>query len=641
MSGPPGPRAVFCVVEDRWRSVARARDVLSGRFVCAGRPVDLPLPPPWTGPGLPDDEEWAIEWRKFYYLLDLAHAAAAPRAGDAKAFLETFELLVESFLRDGEPASDPTDVMGRRVQNWIYAWRRLVDCVGGDPLSPGLRRRLRAGIAAHLRWIREGLAPERNHRTLELYSLLLGALAFPDLDPGESLLRFACGALRENALTDLLPDGVHRECSTHYHMTVLRNLLGARENARRFGIELGSDFDERLARACEFALHCHQPSGEIPAFSDADRASHLDLLVLAGRLFGREDFLFAGTRGRRGRPPRTTAPSFPHGGYHVQRSHFASPGDRGRAPRHLLFDCGPLGDGGHGHYDALSLELAVGDRPLVMDPGRYTYFEGSGNWRRWFKGTPCHNTLSVDGLDQTPYRRGRPRGPVARAELLGRWRQPGLDVLVGEVRSPCYDALHRRRILFVADTYWVVEDLVRAPSPHTYEVRFQLAPEAAEGLRLRGDSTALAVETRWLWLGLPEGPAPELPCGVIARTYGSLERAPAVVLRRHGVRSARFVTVLFPRNETPRVPRVLGSGPGQLLLEIPATPGPRLHRLRFPPLGALRDRCPGLHVLELGPVPSAPGLRGRRPTPRGAPSPTPSAAAVPAARTFAADGEAR
>ena len=47
--------------------------------------------------------------------------------------------------------------------------------------------------------------------------------------------------------------------------------------------------------------------------------------------------------------------SFPDAGYHVQRD-----GDR-----YLIFDCGPLGDGGHGHYDLLSFEMAAGGRPEI------------------------------------------------------------------------------------------------------------------------------------------------------------------------------------------------------------------------------------------------------------------------------------
>ena len=53
-----------------------------------------------------------------------------------------------------------------------------------------------------------------------------------------------------------------------------------------------------------------------------------------------------------------------------------------RQARFLLLDCGPLGAGGHGHYDLLSLEVSAGGRPLIVDPGRYTYSEaGEENWR--------------------------------------------------------------------------------------------------------------------------------------------------------------------------------------------------------------------------------------------------------------------
>src|SRR4029077_3091673 len=108
--------------------------------------------------------------------------------------------------------------------------------------------------------------------------------------------------------------------------------------------------------------------------------------------------------------------------------------------RFLVFDCGPLGNGGHGHYDLLAVEAYAAGRPLVVDPGRYTYSEHGANLRRWFKGTAAHSTVCVDGLDQTPYRRGKPRGPVAEGRLLRRVRSPGLDVLVGVARSPVYEA---------------------------------------------------------------------------------------------------------------------------------------------------------------------------------------------------------
>ena len=123
-----------------------------------------------------------------------------------------------------------------------------------------------------------------------------------------------------------------------------------------------------------------------------------------------------------------------------------------RRERFLIFDCGPLGDGGHGHYDLLSVEAHGDGRPLVVDPGRGTYSEEPPNLRRWFRGTAAHNTVCVDGLDQTPYT-PRPPGRPGRAEarFLGRGTTPGLDVLAGEATSPAYEAVHERRIAFVGD----------------------------------------------------------------------------------------------------------------------------------------------------------------------------------------------
>ena len=250
--------------------------------------------------------------------------------------------------------------------------------------------------------------------------------------------------------TDFRPDGVHREASTHYHAIALRSFVGARENARRYGIELPAGFDERLARA----LRVRSPTarartGRSPRCRTPTPATTGRLLLQAAELLGDEELRFVGSRGRAGRPPARRHASFPDGGYLVQRSGWDP------EARFLIFDCGPLGDGGHGHYDLLSFEAHAGGRPLVVDPGRGSYSEAPPNLRRWFRGTAAHNTVCVDGLDQTPYSRGRPRGPVARGRLLGRGTAPGLDVLAGEARSPAYEAVHQRRIAFVAERYWV------------------------------------------------------------------------------------------------------------------------------------------------------------------------------------------
>jgi hypothetical protein len=477
------PRPVLCVIEHEHRDRALAEDVARGIFTHVGDTRRLGTEPDWLTTDLPADEEWRIEWVKFYYGLDLADAY---RATGERRFLEAWERLVGSHVAQVPPDHDSSEITARRIVNWIYAWQRLPEA--DLPLADSIREQ-----AAH---VRANLTPERNHRTLELYALLIAGLALDDD------VTFAVEALHENLLADFLPDGVHREASTHYHMVALRSFVGAAANCRRYGVEV--PFGARLAAACEFAHAIRRPDGTIPALSDSDTGDYAPLLALAARLLGvpspREDF--------------------PDGGYFVQRA----------GERFLIFDCGPLGDGGHGHYDALSIEAWAGETPLVLDPGRFKYKEPE---RRWFRGPPAHKTVTVDGLDQTPYARGRSNLPPAQATFLGR---DGLT-LAGEVRSPVYDAVHRRTIT-MRDADWVVEDELRG-GRHRYDLRWHLPPGES---RVLADGTVLG---RGVALRIEGARSVSIEAGWIAPRYGHREEAPVVSAVTHG-NVARFRTVIAP-----------------------------------------------------------------------------------------------
>jgi uncharacterized heparinase superfamily protein len=514
------PRPVFCINAQTRRDRALADAVRAGRFTELGLTLDLGPEPDWLGAELPADVEWRIAWSKFYFGLDLAHAFA--ETGDA-GYLHAWERLVRSWIEQVPFDVDPTDAIARRMANWVYAWDAFAGEPGFPGLADGLEEAILVSLAAQIEHLRANLTKARNHRTLELYALFVVALALPALDADGELLAFATRELHRNLLADLRPDGVHCEASTHYHMVVLRSFVGARENARRYGVVLPADYDEHLARALRFARHCHRPDGGIPMLSDSDAGSYGDLLALGADLL--DD----------GEPLGPV--SFPDAGYHVQR----------HADRHLIFDCGPLGDGGHGHYDLLSFELAAGGGPLVVDPGRYSYSEiperagDPPNPRHWFKGTAAHNTVCVDGLDQTPYRVAKPKGPVAEGRLIGRFTAAGLDVLLAEATSPCYDAVHTRRVVFVGGAYWLVEDRLTAPSPHRYDLRFHLAPGAwgrvaVEGRTVRAPGLSLVCR----------GPGePAVEAGWVAPEYGVKRAAPIVSVAAEAA-EATFITLLAP-----------------------------------------------------------------------------------------------
>jgi hypothetical protein len=71
----------------------------------------------------------------------------------------------------------------------------------------------------------------------------------------------------------------------------------------------------------------------------------------------------------------------------------------------LVIDVGPLGSNkiaGHGHADALSLLLHVSGRDFLVDSGTFCY-NASPAYRHYFRSTRAHNTVVVDGQDQSVY----------------------------------------------------------------------------------------------------------------------------------------------------------------------------------------------------------------------------------------------
>ncbi|MEW6129110.1 MAG: alginate lyase family protein [Acidobacteriota bacterium] len=550
---PERPRPVFCIIENGYQDTAIANQVCRGLFTHAGMTLHLGLPPNWFSELLPEDDEYRIEWSKFYYGLNLANAYE--KTGDSK-YLDTWKTLIDSWVEQVPVGFDSSDVTARRIQNWIYTWNRFADASRFPGFSYKTAEKIYTSLYHQIDYLKQNLTTERNHRTLELYALFIASLAFPTLDQDSGLLRFAVENLEENIQTDILADGVHREQSTHYHMTVLRSFIGALANGRRLGIEFSSAYKERLVSACEFALHCHRPDGWIPALSDSDTGSYLDLLGLAGQLLNRSDFIYVASKGRKGVAPVSKFASFHKGGYFFQRSGWGEEVEHFDEEKFLVFDCGPLGDGGHGHYDSLNVEIFANRNPLIIDPGRFTYNEGEPNLRHWFKGTKAHNTVCVDGLDQTAYRRGKAlKGSVARSQLSARLTAPDFDVLIGTVESRQYEVVHTRRIFFVNREYWLINDQLIGQQPHHYDLRFHLSPDAQNDLRMFTHRNNQILQSSKFQLISAPIYQTEIAQGWYAPEYGVKYPAPVVSISTQGQTEARFFTLIYPYQQN-RIPKI-------------------------------------------------------------------------------------
>jgi hypothetical protein len=299
--------------------------------------------------------------------------------------------------------------------------------------------------------------------------------------------------------------------------------------------------------------------GNVPMFGDADDGTLLrldgfqasfspwrSLLATGALLFRRGDFkLKSGglddkTRWLVGADAqsqfdaldvdRTRLPlrqTFPEGGYFVLGADFDTP----REVR-LVADAGPLGYrsiAAHGHADALSFTLSVGGREVFVDPGTYAYHTQE-RWRDYFRGTSAHNTLRVDGFDQSV-----PGGNF----MWMRHARAGCSLWLSSTEKDSFEGWHdgyarledpvkHRRLVELdkrARTI-LVEDTIEAADEHEIELFFHCAEdcqiEAVEGGYLVGRDDVPAVK---LLLPVVEGASAEVHRGSLAPILGWVSRS--------------------------------------------------------------------------------------------------------------------
>lgn len=197
-----------------------------------------------------------------------------------------------------------------------------------------------------------------------------------------------------------MPDGLHSELSTGYHLFPTGRLHRIFDISRVLNARPVPELEGVLERAGESILRLMQPDGTLPPLNDNNPAPAA-VCAVGGerprggyfadlhRYFGREDFAWAA--GADVRPPEETAFALPYSGYYVVRSGW-EPGDE-----YLVFDGGWYG-GGHQHEDKLNFVYYAGGRTLVCDANIYKYSDDK--WERYFRGSRGHNSVMVDGRGQ-------------------------------------------------------------------------------------------------------------------------------------------------------------------------------------------------------------------------------------------------
>lgn len=365
-----------------------------------------------------------------------------------------------------------------RVSNWCYAYAFLAQA---KDVPSQLLEQMRIGIINMTNYITRHYSrysSANNHLIVEAYAIgqsgvLLGYQPWIDL---------AISILTRELPMQNYSDGVNKELSLHYQAFYMEAMGLMMRLMYKNGIPIPRSWPIMLQKMCKYVADCMGNHGEIIEFGDNDEGKILDLsgqkinyyyyvlgllsCLLPQRyvnlsyssicenlcwLFTEEELDTA-----QNKPLYKAEKSvcYREGGNSILRS---KDGQVMIGIDHAALGFGSIA--AHGHADALSFQMYIDGEPVFIDPGTYIYHCNLKN-RNAFRKTENHNTVCIDGKDQSEMLGAFLWGKKAECKLLK--AEIGADMDVIEAEHDGYaPVIHRRKFEFDKILYSLkITDLV-------------------------------------------------------------------------------------------------------------------------------------------------------------------------------------
>jgi hypothetical protein len=445
---------------------------------------------------------WELNRHQHLHVL----AAASLVTGDEK-FARVGQEHIASWLDQNPPFVgvnwlSPLE-MALRAGAWLWFLRLTA---GRSRVEPGLLAKILYSLKLHMDAVAEDrsrYSSANNHLLGEAWGLFLVGVVCPYLPGAEGWRRRGESILAAEFSRQIAPDGVGREQTNRYLAFDFDLLLSAFLLAKDNRMAIHPQLTDRLAATADFFRHQMNQTGWVPdigdnaearvfGLSDASEKFYGEVLTSAALLLNRPEFKAGQKMDRKnfflfgpGAParfqalPRSLRPArsrlFAEGGYGVLRR-------TGGGDMVAVVDVGPLGYlslCAHGHADALSLTLSIAGQPVLIDPGTYLYHSG-GAWRDYFRSTAAHNTVVIDGQDQS-----RPGGPfmwLTKAQVEVESFERSEDRVYLAARHTGYErrgigVVHRREVILDRKApLLTITDTLTGPGDHRLEIMFHFPP---------------------------------------------------------------------------------------------------------------------------------------------------------------------
>lgn len=448
---------------------------------------------------------------------------------------------------------------GIRGYRWTGLFQRFID---SPSFTPEVLVAFLNSCYDHAEYLMTKYTTRSNWGLMEAEGLAFIAITFPEFKNAATWREEAFRRLNSEIDIQVYPDGHQRELAMGYHLGCIGWFMRTYQLAKMNGIEKAfpNSYLERIEKMCEVPMKLCLPDGTNVQFGDAWQGTpgqHKNRFREWADFFGRDDFLFLATDGKKGKKPDSTAYALPFSGLYSMRSGW----DKDAIC--LVLKCGPDG-GGHCQPDNGTFDLYAGGRNLMPDAGSYIY-SGDPEGRAWFRQTKVHQTLTLDG-----------KNSKYDPDLI-LW-QPGdsLDMLVVENKS--YENLtHRRAVFFVDKRYFVIVDKAFGSATGNVAIHFQLAPGGGDAIINRAaNSVQTGFKEGWnVFVQTKNQPGLKLEEeeGWVSFKYTEKEPRPAFcysIKKESENSNVQFVSLVIPFEEELQEIQItrITEEPGKLEIEV-------------------------------------------------------------------------
>lgn len=347
--------------------------------------------------------------------------------------------------------------LGIRLVNWTICWH-----IVQDKIDPVLREKWIISVNQHCWYINKNYSKyssANNHLIGEAAGLFVATTSLPQFANSKNWQKKAFRILVQQSTKQNHPDGINKEQAISYQYFVLEFLTIAGYIGEKFGWKFPYDYWNNIGDMLNFCEAIKDTDGNFPQYGDEDDGHVLDKSI---RCLKKQRF------------KKKNKKAFSDGGYYLLEE---APGKK--EEQKMIFDCGDLGYtslAAHGHADALSFYFSAGGMPIFIDPGTYAYHANT-KWRDYFRSTRAHNTLTVDGLNQSVMAGNFMWSKKAQSSLINH--------LYPEIVAGTHDGYnrlkdpvtHSRQIRLDKEReMWIIRDQIDCQKDHNICLYFHLDP---------------------------------------------------------------------------------------------------------------------------------------------------------------------